>query len=966
MRNLKKVLSLVLCVAMLLSVMVMGTGAAFTDEDDFSPQYAEAAEVLAGMKVMQGYDDGSFLPQRNITRAQVATMIYRAATSDVTDTQTPIYADYDKFDDVQSDDWFAGYVNYCGNAELIKGFTPTTFGPNKNVTGYQVLAMILRAVGYDANDEFTGSGWEIRTASTAQQLGMLDNVQEATLGQPATRELVAELIFQALNVNMVKYMPAVGYVKQDTTLGEQEFELTNKGDNHDDWGRPGTLWTYNTGDESTLVMEDPLATYTTAVTECDIADDVNQNKDKTYTLYTNGEINDTRYNVQPTDTVQTLGAQGTLTEVYDNCIVVIDTFLAKVTEVKDAAFDAAGHLKTPATITLTVYDNANGTANYKLTKDDATNYEYEVGDYVLINAYTNNTSNSTTGAVTVNGVVATGNNKYAEILGVAEAMTGAQTTLHYNDLQHTINGTTYDDAKWFALDQAGTETTNHTWFFDSYGNLIGAINIATQYTYGVIENIQWINPTGASGYAQATIRYMDGNTETQTIDTINNLPTAYAGSTGMGRFNTTNVSVSTNIDNNDAICGTDLFRIETASDGSLDLDHVFTAPANTKNELTGATIKTGLATITGTANMTSGPVYVNSDTGFLVRTGSEAIGYTYTIVNGYENIAAYTGTATVDWVNLDSDNYAEYVYVKGTPDNATYYGLFYLTSDNATAVLNTSGGIDYYELTGIVDGVAGTIRLDGAATLNDDGSNYPISDLTETQLEEKLSSYVNQMFTIYHVEDEVTQMWGPKADMNNLFSETHSNAAYANLALDYQPASATAGTITYNGQVLKVANSYYNVVGLTPVVGSEYWTAPVDLSNMNVYVIYDTTNMVAKAVYIAAPAETGDNSGVTPSTNDTISLVNMGNSYTATMFKGTSTAIDGDTAVVLQRRPAGSTEWQNAIGLTYTTGDGNVATPYTYTGSYTNGGVSAQYEMRAVAMNGSTIIAASNIIDVYS
>ena len=960
----KKVLSLVLCVAMLLSVMVMGTGAAFTDEDDFSPQYAEAAEVLAGMKVMQGYDDGSFLPQRNITRAQVATMIYRAATSDVTDTQTPIYADYDKFDDVQSDDWFAGYVNYCGNAELIKGFTPTTFGPNKNVTGYQVLAMILRAVGYDANDEFTGSGWEIRTASTAQQLGMLDNVQEATLGQPATRELVAELIFQALNVNMVKYMPAVGYVKQDTTLGEQEFELTNKGDNHDDWGRPGTLWTYNTGDESTLVMEDPLATYTTAVTECDIADDVNQNKDKTYTLYTNGEINDTRYNVQPTDTVQTLGAQGTLTEVYDNCIVVIDTFLAKVTEVKDAAFDAAGHLKTPATITLTVYDNANGTANYKLTKDDATNYEYEVGDYVLINAYTNNTSNSTTGAVTVNGVVATGNNKYAKILGVAEAMTGAQTTLHYNDLQHTINGTTYDDAKWFALDQAGTETVNHTWFFDSYGNLIGAIDIATQYSYGIVESIQWVNPVGANGYAQATIRYMDGNTDSQTIDAIDGKALTYAASNAQGDFS--NGLISTTLQNNASECGEDLYRIETNADGSLDLVHVFTvASPNTNNELTNATIKTGLAAITGTANMTAGPVYVNSDTIFLVRT-LNATGYTYTVVNGYENIATYTGTATVDWVNLDSDNYAEYVYVTGTPDNATYYGLFYLTSDNATAVLNTSGGIDYYELTGIVDGVAGTIRLDGTATLNDGGTNYPISGLTETQLEDKLSSYVNQMFTIYHVEDEVTQMWGPKADMNNLFSETHSNAAYANLALDYQPASATAGTITYNGQVLKVANSYYNVVGLTPVVGSEYWTAPVDLSNMNVYVIYDTTNMVAKAVYIAAPAETGDNSGVTPSTNDTISLVNMGNSYTATMFKGTSTAIDGDTAVVLQRRPAGSTEWQNAIGLTYTTGDGNVATPYTYTGSYTNGGVSAQYEMRAVAMNGSTIIAASNIIDVYS
>ena len=214
-----------LCVAMLLSVMVMGTGAAFTDEDDFSPQYAEAAEVLANLKVMQGYDDGSFLPQRNITRAQVATMIYRAATSDVTDTQTPIYADYDKFDDVQSDDWFAGYVNYCGNAELIKGFTPTTFGPNKNVTGYQVLAMILRAVGYDQNDEFTGSGWEIRTASTAESLGILDNVQDATLGQPATRELVAELIFRAMIVPTVEYTNAFGYQQNKTTLGWNEFKL---------------------------------------------------------------------------------------------------------------------------------------------------------------------------------------------------------------------------------------------------------------------------------------------------------------------------------------------------------------------------------------------------------------------------------------------------------------------------------------------------------------------------------------------------------------------------------------------------------------------------------------------------------------------------------------------------------------------------------------------------------------------
>ena len=224
----KKVLSLVLCVAMLLSVMVMSTGAAFSDEDEFSPQYQEAAEVLTNLKVIQGYEDGSyFLPQRNITRAQVATMIYRAATGDVNDTQVGQYVDYDQFNDVSTTDWHAGYVNYCANAELIKGFTPDTFGPNKNVTGYQVLAMILRAVGYDQNDEFTGSGWEIRTASIAESLGILDNVQDATLGQPATRELVAELIFQAMIVPTVEYTVAFGYqpVWPRETLGEREFGL---------------------------------------------------------------------------------------------------------------------------------------------------------------------------------------------------------------------------------------------------------------------------------------------------------------------------------------------------------------------------------------------------------------------------------------------------------------------------------------------------------------------------------------------------------------------------------------------------------------------------------------------------------------------------------------------------------------------------------------------------------------------
>ena len=209
MRNLKKILALVL--ALVMSMSLMATANAFTDDANVDATYDEAVTVLSNLKVFQGYDDGSFQPKGSITRAEVAAIIYRIATGDVTDSQVGIYADYNKFDDVKSTSWYAGYVNYCANAEYIKGYDAKTFGPNDPVTGYQALAMILRAVGYDKNGEFTGSNWQVQTASVGKQLHITDKVSAGTLGTAATREVVAEILFRSILVPQVTYTPALGY-----------------------------------------------------------------------------------------------------------------------------------------------------------------------------------------------------------------------------------------------------------------------------------------------------------------------------------------------------------------------------------------------------------------------------------------------------------------------------------------------------------------------------------------------------------------------------------------------------------------------------------------------------------------------------------------------------------------------------------------------------------------------------------
>ena len=223
MRNLKKILALAL--ALVMSLSLMATANAFTDDDSITDTYETAVTVLSGLKVFQGYDDGSFLPQGAITRAEVAAIIYRIVTGDVADTQVGIYADYNKFDDVASTSWYAGYVNFCANAEYIKGYDARTFGPNDPVTGYQALAMILRALGYDKNGEFTGTNWQVQTAAVGESRGITKNITAGTLGVAATREVVAEILFRAILVNKVNYTPAFGYTEDDTSLGWDTFEL---------------------------------------------------------------------------------------------------------------------------------------------------------------------------------------------------------------------------------------------------------------------------------------------------------------------------------------------------------------------------------------------------------------------------------------------------------------------------------------------------------------------------------------------------------------------------------------------------------------------------------------------------------------------------------------------------------------------------------------------------------------------
>ena len=237
----KKLLAMVLALVMTLSLAV-SANAAFKDVKDIDETYAESAAVLNGLGVFKGYEekDGtfSFQPKNAITRAEVAAIVYRIYTGDVKDAYVKNYETYNKFGDMAGAGWAKGYIGYCANAALVKGYPNGTFVPSGKVTGYEVLAMILRAVGYDQKNEFTGADWALHVAEIAERQGILDNVKGVDLNAPATREVVAELLFQSINVPMVTYTAAFGYQNvglnekadnklfaKNKTLGTKNFEL---------------------------------------------------------------------------------------------------------------------------------------------------------------------------------------------------------------------------------------------------------------------------------------------------------------------------------------------------------------------------------------------------------------------------------------------------------------------------------------------------------------------------------------------------------------------------------------------------------------------------------------------------------------------------------------------------------------------------------------------------------------------
>ena len=106
--------------------------------DDIEGLQAQSAiEALAIRGIINGLGNNVFAPERNMTRAEYATLVVRALGL------TPLHAKI--FTDVAEDSWYSTYVATAYNYGIVAGTSVTTFTPEATITRQEAAVMVARA-----------------------------------------------------------------------------------------------------------------------------------------------------------------------------------------------------------------------------------------------------------------------------------------------------------------------------------------------------------------------------------------------------------------------------------------------------------------------------------------------------------------------------------------------------------------------------------------------------------------------------------------------------------------------------------------------------------------------------------------------------------------------------------------------------------------------------------------------------
>ena len=218
MKKTSKIISLLLTLAMMVSMVVPMTVSASFNDVASDHHYYEAINNLSAEGILNGFEDGSFKPGDPVTRAQFTKIIcYALSVGNLT------YSDAEKsiFTDVAPEHWAANNIVTAYKQSIINGMGDGTFAPEAGVNYEQAVKMVVCALGYSPQRAESLGGYPGGYMSIANTAKILEGITDAKMGQTMNRGAVAQLIDNMLDADQIIDGEMGGSIREEISVSKK-------------------------------------------------------------------------------------------------------------------------------------------------------------------------------------------------------------------------------------------------------------------------------------------------------------------------------------------------------------------------------------------------------------------------------------------------------------------------------------------------------------------------------------------------------------------------------------------------------------------------------------------------------------------------------------------------------------------------------------------------------------------------
>lgn len=176
---------------------------------------------------VSGLNDGTFLPDKVMTRAEAATMLSRLS-DDFNETKTYTVS----FSDITPSDWFTPYVGYCVSTGMVNGYPDQTFRPAKSITRAEFAKIVCVKLGLQEEKtayfhDVTETHWGYGFIGALKKAGFIGGYNDGTFlpDKGLTRAEAVKILNAAMGRTPDK-------AKIDAYLAENKAPFSDVDKNH--------------------------------------------------------------------------------------------------------------------------------------------------------------------------------------------------------------------------------------------------------------------------------------------------------------------------------------------------------------------------------------------------------------------------------------------------------------------------------------------------------------------------------------------------------------------------------------------------------------------------------------------------------------------------------------------------------------------------------------------------------------